>query len=70
MEPSKVDDVPSENGAFYRRMLLPEERRLQRYPEKSRPGYRWFASENVVAIEHFRNPHMPGQKAGRFGWIK
>jgi hypothetical protein len=32
-------------------------------------GYRWFRAENVVAIEHFRKPHRPGQKAGRFGWL-
>jgi hypothetical protein len=22
-----------------------------------------------VCIEHFREPHLPGQKAGRFGWL-
>lgn len=69
MEPNKVEDALPESGAFYRRMLLPEEQRLKLFPGTVRPGYRWFRSENVVAIEHFRRPHMPGQKAGRFGWL-
>jgi hypothetical protein len=69
MEPVKVEDTLSEGGAFYRRMLLPEEDRLKLFPGTTRPGYRWFRTENVVAIEHFRKPHARGQKAGRFGWL-
>jgi hypothetical protein len=49
---------------------MPEEDRLRHFPGTTRPGgYRWFRSLNVVAIEHFRGPHRPGQKAGRFGLI-
>ena len=67
MKPDKVEDIPSEGGAFYRKMLLPEEDRLKLFPGTARPGYRRFRAENVVAIEHFRKPHRSGQKAGRFG---
>jgi hypothetical protein len=53
------------------RLLMSEEDRLGLFPMTTRPGgYRWFRSENVVCIEHFRRPHMSGQKAGRFGWIE
>jgi hypothetical protein len=31
--------------------------------------YRYFQSKNVVCIEHFREPHTSGQKAGQFGWL-
>jgi DNA polymerase I len=33
-------------------------------------GYRWFRSENVVCIEHFRRQRGPGRRVGRFGWVK
>jgi hypothetical protein len=70
MKPIKVQTDVDEPGAFWRQMLLPEEDRLRLFPGTQRPGkYRWFRSENVVAIEHFRRPHTPGQKAGRFGWL-
>jgi hypothetical protein len=56
----------TKEGAFWRKFLLPEEDRLQEF---QRQGYRWFRSANVVAIEHFRQPHVPAQRAGRFGWL-
>lgn len=63
------DICENEGKSFYRLMLMPEEDRLLHSPGTVRPGYRWFRSENVVAIEHFRKPHTPGQRAGRFGWV-
>jgi hypothetical protein len=54
-----------------REYKLPEEFMLdlrRRVPLRS-GEYRYFQSENVVCIEHFREPHVPGQKAGRFGWL-
>ena len=62
---AKAQYVGDEPGDLFR--LMPEE---DRYPRTPRPGgFRWFRSENVVCIEHFRRPHAPGQRAGRFGWI-
>jgi hypothetical protein len=54
-------------GAFWRRLILPEEDRTLGWDGR---GYRWFRSENVVCLEHFRKPRKPGQKAGRFGWVQ
>jgi hypothetical protein len=54
-----------------REFKLPEEFMLdlrRRVPLRS-GEYRYFQSENVVCIEHFRESHTPGQKAGRFGWL-
>lgn len=61
--------IDGEDGAFWRKTRMAEEDRLAYFPRTTCPGYRWFRSENVVAIEHFRKPHVPGQKAGRFGWL-
>ena len=57
-----------EDGAFWRKFLSAEEKRFGLPPRPG--GFRWFKSENVVCIEHFRRPHVPGQEAGRFGWIQ
>jgi hypothetical protein len=54
-------------GTFWRKFIAPQEDRSQ--PERWRGGYRWFRSENVVCIEHFRRPRLPGQTAGHFGWL-
>jgi hypothetical protein len=60
-----------DDGLFWRKLILPQEERRRLFPDAPwKGGYRWFRSENVVCIEHFRRPRMPGQKAGRFGWIK
>jgi hypothetical protein len=59
-----------DEGAFWRRLTLPVEDRLDRLPPLAqRRGYRWFRSENVVCIEHFRGGRTPGQKAAHFGWV-
>ena len=59
-----------DDGALWRKLTLPEEEKQRLSLDVTvKDGYRWFRSENVVCIEHFRRPHMPGQKAGRFGWI-
>jgi hypothetical protein len=63
---SKARCVGDEPGAFFRLMLMAEEDRAERTPRPG--GFRWFRSENVVCIEHFRRPHAV-QKAGRFGWV-
>jgi hypothetical protein len=49
------------DGALWRKLLSAEE---DRWTDRT-GAYRWFRSENVVCIEHFRRPHMSGQKAGR-----
>ena len=60
-----------EDGALWRRLVLSEEDRLRLFPATTRPGgYRWFRSENVVCIEHFRRSRDPGWRVGRFGWVK
>ena len=70
MSSTQPRTVNEEAGAFWRKMRMAEEDRREHFPETVRSGgYRWFRSENVVAIEHFRRPHVPGQKAGRFGWL-
>jgi hypothetical protein len=48
-------------------LVLPQEDREILWEGK---GYRWFRSENVICLEHFRQPHESGQRAGRFGWVK
>ena len=60
-----------DEGEFWRRLVLPQEDRLRLFSDKAwKGGYRWFRSENVICIEHFRRqPRRPGQKAGRFGWV-
>jgi len=40
--------------AFYRKFTLPEEDKAE--PTPPRRGYRWFRSENVVCLEHYRRP--------------
>jgi hypothetical protein len=64
---AKAQFIGDEPGAFFRLVLMAEEDRRERIPRPG--GFRWFRSENVVCIEHFRRPHVPGQKAGRFGWV-
>ena len=64
-------DNDNDESTFWRKLILPEEDRRRLFPDMTwKGGYRWFRSENVVCIEHFRRPHLPGRKAGRFGWIK
>jgi hypothetical protein len=70
MSSTQSKPVGEEAGALWRRMRMAEEDCLEYFPETVRSGaYRWFRSENVVAIEHFRKPYDPRQKAGRFGWL-
>ena len=38
---------------FWQKMILPEEDRLADTEWKG-VGYRWFKSENVVCLEHYR----------------
>ena len=66
-----ADTEEEEDGALWRRLVLSEEDRLRLFPATTRPGgYRWFRSENVVCIEHFRRPRGPRWRVGRFGWVK
>jgi hypothetical protein len=70
MVPTKVQD-DDDDDIFWQKLILPEEDRRRLFPDMTwKVGYRWFQSENVVCIEHFRRPHMPEQKAGRFGWVE
>jgi hypothetical protein len=53
-----------------REYMLPEEYlRDLRGRMPWRGEYRYFQSENVVCLEHFRMSHTADQRAGRFGWI-
>jgi hypothetical protein len=63
--PTLIDDETD-----MRSCMSPEEdlRRYRRW-NPWHGEYRYFRSENVVCIEHFRTPHTPVQKAGRFGWM-
>jgi hypothetical protein len=48
--------------AFYRKFVLPEEDKAEPTPPGG--GFRWFRSENVVCIEHYRRPkELPERKA-------
>jgi hypothetical protein len=40
--------------AFWRKMVLPEEDRVSLTSAEWKGGYRWFRSENVVCLEHYR----------------
>jgi hypothetical protein len=42
--------------AFYRKLILPEEDRAEYTALQSNRSYRWFRSENVVPIEHYKRP--------------
>jgi hypothetical protein len=64
-------ETEEEDGALWRSLVLSEEDRLPLSPATTRSGgYRWFKSENVVCIEHFRRARGPDWAAGRFGWVK
>ena len=54
-----------EDEAFLHRLIFPEEDRHRFTATPWRGGYRWFRSENVVCIEHYRVAHepMPRSKA-------
>jgi hypothetical protein len=39
--------------AFWRKVISPEEDHLRSGGERN-GGYRWFRSENVVCLEHYR----------------
>ena len=40
--------------SFYRRSILPEEEKT--FPTTPGYSYRWFRSENVIPLEHYRRP--------------
>jgi hypothetical protein len=55
MNSHRITNSEEEDGALWRRLVLSEEDRLRLFPGTVRPGgYRWFRSENVVCLEHFR----------------
>ena len=43
-----------DDEAFLRRIIFPEEDRHLFTSTPWRGGYRWFRSENIVCIEHYR----------------
>jgi hypothetical protein len=51
----------SEEG-FYRRLVLPEEDRDRLNKPPWCGGYRWFKSENIVCIEHYRRLESISQR--------
>jgi len=50
--------------AFWRKLLLPQERRHSFFPPWTGSGYRWFESPNVHPIEHYRRPNPGEAEAG------
>jgi hypothetical protein len=46
--------LSTETEAFYRKRILPEEDRATLTGETWTGGYRWFRSENIVCLEHYR----------------
>jgi hypothetical protein len=51
-----------ETETFYRKLILPEEDKDELTPP--RRGFRWFRSENIVCIEHYRRSEaLPQRKA-------
>jgi hypothetical protein len=71
MKPAQtIDEANAADEADMRSCVSPEEtKRAYRRLNPWRGEYRYFQAENVVCIEHFRTPHTPAQKAGKFGWI-
>jgi hypothetical protein len=68
MKPAQTIDDADE--VDMRRCMLPEEDlREYRWRNPWHGEYRYFRSDNVVCIEHFRSPHTSAQRAGKFGWI-
>jgi hypothetical protein len=52
--------------AFWRKLVWPEEDRRSLTSAEWKGGYRWFRSENVVCLEHYRvteTNSAPQQKA-------
>jgi hypothetical protein len=55
----------AEKEEALRRYIFSEEDRATLTSEKWNGGYRWFRSENVVCLEHYRAPEVkpvPHQK--------
>jgi hypothetical protein len=70
MKPAQTIDADAGDEADMRSCVSPEEaKRAYRRLNPWRGEYRYFQSDNVVCIEHFRVPHTSAQKAGKFGWI-
>ena len=52
-----------DDEAFWQKLVLPQEERV-RLTEWNGRGYRWFRSENIVCLEHFRRQEaLPQRKA-------
>ena len=61
---TKVQD-DDDNDVFWQKLILPEEDRRRLFPDLTwAGGYRWFRSENVVCIEHFRRRQPVGRLQG------
>jgi hypothetical protein len=62
------------DNAFLRKLMLPEEDRRKLFPgmTPSVSVYRWFRSENVIDLLHYRKRHNPpdaeGSMAFRVRW--
>jgi hypothetical protein len=44
------------DNEFWRNIVFPEEERCLYTSAPWNGGYRWFKSENVICIEHYRKP--------------
>jgi hypothetical protein len=53
---TEVDDEEGGEESFLRSLILPEEDRHHYTALPWTGGYRWFRTENVVCIEHYRHP--------------
>ena len=52
---------------FFRKMMFPEEERHTFTSQRWNGGFRWFRSENVICLEHYRkiaDGHSKEQQAG------
>jgi hypothetical protein len=47
---------------FFRKMMFPEEERHTFTSQRWNGGFRWFRSENVICLEHYRKAgHEPAR---------
>jgi hypothetical protein len=60
----KKQYTPGEE-TFWQKLVVPEEDRAAFTSAEWRGGYRWFKSENIVCLEHYRveTKPAPQQKA-------
>jgi hypothetical protein len=63
MQSNRIDN--DDDDAFMRSLIRPEEDRRRLYPGVAwEGGFRWFRSNNIVCLEHYRrSPTEPAPKS-------